>query len=113
MTPEEERIDKVLDSLSHARTALDEGYAYDGVNDTSLGPEEMRVYCIDKIDDAMRLLSPEKTEPEFGLRVAVNGVFVSRRFDPEEEAIDAIGEALERKSANSDDIVAIVVGLAN
>lgn len=113
MTPEEERIDKVLDSLSKARTALDDpaGLDEDDHRSWEEGPDNL--FAIDMIDDAMRLLSPEKSEPEFGLMVSVNGVFVSRRFDPEEEAIDAIGEALERKSANSDDVVTIVVGLAN
>lgn len=110
MTREEEVID-ALDSLSYARTALDDPGALDGEwrEPSTPATQAPNRYAIDKIDDAMRLLSPEK----FSLMVAHNGSFVSRHFDPEEEAIDVIGEAIERKRIFPDDVITIVVGRVN
>lgn len=59
---------------------------------------------------AMRLLNPEKSEPKFGLMVCRNGVSMTRLFDPEEEAIDAIGAALIAKGELPDEVITIVVG---
>jgi len=123
MTADEERIDKVLDSLSHARTALDDpgglsiqataevanqfGDRHDG---WSLTTDALKAYAIDKIDDAMRLLSPEKMEPMFMLQVTLGDKSIGRLFEAEEEAIEAIGEAIEAKRAFPDHPVRIVIG---
>lgn len=127
MSKVEAVLDEALDALSHARTALDDPVGLDpevleeieNADQSELdqfgsvqGPSNLIRFAIDRIDDAMRLLNPEKDEPKFGLMVSVNGVFVSHRFDPEQEAIDVVGEALRRKELNEDDVVAIVVGLA-
>ena len=58
----------------------------------------------------MRLLNIEKPEQKFALIVAHNGAFVGPHWDAEEEAIEAIGEAIQRKLLFPDDVVTLVVG---
>lgn len=106
MTSDQERA---REELSLARTALDEGFT-DGVNEPLLSPEKAREYAIDRIDTAMRLLSPEKEEQKFALLVAQDGTFVSRHFDAEEETIDAVGYAINMKENNPDSVVTLIVG---
>jgi len=76
MTPHEERIDKALDSLSHARTALDDPGALDGEWRRPSTPESEApsAYAIDKIDDAMRLLDPEQGNAPTHVVVCVSGI---------------------------------------
>lgn len=116
MTADEERIDKALDSLSLARTALDDPMGLpDGAAEVDglhpvVGHPLLREFAIDKIDDAMRLLNIEKPEPKFALIVAQDGTFVSRHFDAEEETIDAVGVAINHKENSPDSVVTIIVG---
>jgi hypothetical protein len=110
MTPQEERIDKALGSLSHARTALDDPSGLSEEDFRSWEEGEHNEYVIDQIDDAMRLLSPEKSEQKFALIVALDGEFVTRHFDAEEEAIEAIGEAISVKLRQPDAVVTLVLG---
>lgn len=125
MTPEQERVDKALDSLSHARTALDDpiglpDHVLEGLEEADQseldqfgsvqGPSNLIRYAIDKIDDAMRLLNPEKNDT-FVLSVALDGAFVEmREFDAEDEAIEAIGEAISLKRKNPGSLVSVVLG---
>ena len=81
MTPAEERIDKVLDALSHARTALDDPSGLPEEDFRSWNEGEHNEYT-SRIDDAMRLLSPEK---KYGLVVALDGEFTTRAFDARDE----------------------------
>lgn len=46
------------------------------------------------------------------LEVLLDGIIQSREFDPEEEAIDAIGTALTLKERNPGSVVAILVSPA-
>lgn len=57
MTRYTEVIDKALDALSRARTALDDpaGLPEDDYRSWEEGPDN--AYAIDQIDDAMRLLT--------------------------------------------------------
>ena len=106
MTPAEERIDKVLDALSHARTALDDPTGLPIEDFRSWRDGEANEYVIDRIDDAMRLLSPEK---KYRLIVALDGEFTTRGFDAEDEAIDVIGEAINLKEKYPQSVVTIVI----
>lgn len=113
MTADEGRIDKALDALSRARTALDDpsGLPEDESDgDLVNNPHGLKEYAIDQIDDAMRLLNIEKPEPKFGLMVCRDGVSITRPFDAEEEAIDAIGAAMIAKEKVPDSVITVVVG---
>jgi len=106
MTSQEERIDKALDSLSHARTALDDpgGLSAQALRevgayaDSHSWLDAHAAYAIDKIDDAMRLLSPEKRTVLVHLNVQVPA---HDQREPREIA-DAIHGALD---VGSDDEV--------
>lgn len=110
MTPDQERIDKVLDALSHARTALDDPSGLPEEDFRSWNEGEHNEYVIDRIDDAMRLLGAFVDEPKFGLMVCRDGASMTRLFDPEEEAIDAVGAALIAKQELPEAVITIVVG---
>jgi hypothetical protein len=88
----------ILNSLSLARTALDEGYAYDGVNDTDLSPEEMKLYVIEKIDDIIFALDPESPARALSTlgRMMADVVGEAPPDDDEEEnVVRLIQEALD------------------
>jgi hypothetical protein len=69
-----ETLDKALDSLSHARTALDDpgGLSVRAMSEASqfgsrldghiVDEQALKAYAIDKIDDAMRLLGSDEEE---------------------------------------------------
>jgi hypothetical protein len=67
---------------SETRTAMDEGFAYDGVNDTDLSPEQARSYVIDKMDDLIDLLNPSmETTETFARSLTVLGRHIADRLD--------------------------------
>ena len=104
-------LDHALTSLAKARTALDGDPTDLPIGDYRWWRDgEANEYVLAMIDDAVRLLSPEKSEPKFGLMVCRDGVSMTRLFDPEEEAIDAVSAALIAKGELPDAVITIVVG---
>jgi hypothetical protein len=73
----------MLDTIaSLTRTAMDEGFAYDGVNDTDLTPEQAKSYVIDKMDDLIDLLNPSmETTETFARSLTVLGRHIADRLD--------------------------------
>jgi hypothetical protein len=117
--PPEVALDHALASLVKAKTALEGDPTDLPIGDYRWWRDgEANEYVVAMIDDAVRLLtrvalyvlSPEKEEPKFGLMVCRDGVSMTRPFDPEEEAIDAVGAALIAKGELPDSVITIVVG---
>jgi hypothetical protein len=93
----------MLDTIaSLTRTAMDEGFAYDGVNDTDLTPEQAKSYVIDKMDDLIDLLNPStETTDSFARSLTVLGRHLADRLDRMENLMlddgeDVWGVAIEQ-----------------
>ena len=108
----------MLDTIaSLARTAMDEGFAYDGVNDTELTPEQARAYVIDRMDDIINVLNPSmETTETFSRSLTVIGRHLADRVGTMESLMqddgEAVwGEAIERATAALDSLDEAIASL--